>query len=189
MFLRCLFSLLCSLALLLEGCVPLIFTAGAGAGYVASKPKHRHKVENFFDDLGRSIKQTTRRLSRPGTSRRQVPSTSRTQNGFALKILKSSLTPAKVHPGEKVRAVLQYSILGAPSQGVALQERSSLIHAGKVLAVLKEENSTKENGEWEDTLSFNVPRSAKPGKYTLKFRLGAGKISRTVQRSFSVIDQ
>jgi len=70
---------------------------------------------------------------------------------------------------------------------VALQEKSSLIHSGKVLTVLKDETGMRENGEWENSLSFNVPRSANPGKYTIKFRLGTGGVNRTVQRSFSVI--
>ena len=35
-------------ALLLGGCAPLVFTAGAGAGYVATQEKPRNKVEAFF---------------------------------------------------------------------------------------------------------------------------------------------
>jgi len=173
--------LFCSLALLFAGCAPLGLTSGNG------KSKHRNKVEAFFDDLGQSIKQTTRRLTGSGTRHRQPPSGSKSQNGLALKVLKSSLAPSKVHPGDRVKVVLQYRITGAPANGVEVQERSSLLFAGKELTVLKEDAATKENGEWENTLSFNVPPSAKSGKYSLKLRLNVLGICRTVQRSFSVV--
>lgn len=179
--------LLCSLALLSAGCAPLVFTAGAGAGYAASKPKNRNKVVVFFDDLGHSIKQTTRRLTGSGTRRRQAPNTAKGQNGLAMKILNCSLAPAKVHPGDQVKVVLQYSITGAPADGADIQEKSSLMFAGKVLTVLKEDTVNRENGEWENTLSFNVPASVTPGKYSLKLRLRSQGASRTVHRSFSVV--
>jgi len=187
MFLRRIFSLLCGLALLLEGCAPLVLTVGAGTSYAANRARSRSTVEIFFDDLGRSIQQTTRRLTGTGGRPRKTTSTSKSRNGLALKILQCSLAPSKVHPGDQVKVVLQYSIAGAPTAGVELVEKNSLMQGGKVLTVLKDERSTKESGTWENTLSFAVPQSAKPGEYTVKLQVSSKGTRRTVQRSFSVI--
>lgn len=164
----------CVLSLAISGCAP----------------RYRYQVENFFDDLGRSISQTTRRLTgedqgnrRPVRSRSQV----QTPNALALKVLQTSLKPVSVRPGEQVQVVLRYSIAGAPAQGLSLQVKSILLRDGKELTVLKEESSTKENGEWEDTLSFVVPSSANPGKYMVTMRISGQGQSRSVQRSFTVL--
>lgn len=166
-------------------CVLSLATSGCA-------PRYRYQVENFFDDLGRSISQTTRRLTgedqgsrRPVKSRTQAQT--RPPNALALKVLQTSLKPVSAHPGDKVQVVLRYSIAGAPAQGLSLQEKSVLLLNGKELAVLKEETSNKENGEWEDTLSFVVPSSAKPGKYMVTMRISGQGQSRTAQRSFTVL--
>ena len=179
MFVRFLPVLLCVLSLALSGCTP----------------RSRYQVENFFDDLGRSISQTTRRLTGEDQGSRRPVRSSRTQpqsqgqspNALTLKVLQTSLKPVSVHPGDKVQVVLRYSISGAPSQGIALQQKSILLQDGKELAVLKEEGSTKEDGEWEDTLSFVVPSSAKAGKYMVTMRISGQGQSRSVQRSFTVL--
>jgi len=151
-------------------------------------PQYRHKVENFFDDLGRSISQTTRRLTGDGQNNsRPAKNRSKAQSALVLKVLQTSLKPVSVHPGDQVQVVLRYSIAGAPSQGLQLQKKSILLQDGKELVVLKEETSSKENGEWEDTLSFVVPSSAKPGKYMVTMRISGQGQSRTVQRSFTVL--
>lgn len=155
-------------------------------------PRYRYQVENFFDDLGRSISQTTRRLTGEDQGSRQ-PVRSRTQpqvqpsNALSLKVLQTSLKPVSVRPGDKVQVVLRYSIAGAPAHGLSLQGKSILLQEGKELTVLKEESSTKENGEWEDTLSFVVPTSAKPGKYMVTMRISGQGQTRTAQRSFTVL--
>lgn len=151
-------------------------------------PQYRYKVENFFDDLGRSISQTTRRLTGDGqTSRRPAKTRSTSQGTLVLKVLQTSLKPVSVHPGDQVQVVLRYSIAGASAQGLQLQEKSVLLQDGKELVVLKEETSNKENGEWENTLSFVVPSSAKAGKYMVTMRISGQGQSRTVQRSFTVL--
>lgn len=174
---RLLPAVLCLLSLALSGCAP----------------RYRYQVENFFDDLGRSISQTTRRLTGDDQgSRRTVRSRSQGQpqtsnTALSLKVLQTSLKPVSAHPGDKVQVVLRYSIAGAPAQGLSLSEKSILLQDGKELAVLKEETGTKENGEWEDTLSFVVPSSAKPGKYMVTMRISGQGQSRSVQRSFNVL--
>jgi len=171
-------------AVLLGGCAPLVFTAGAGAGYVATQEKPRNKVEAFFDDLGRSIKQTTRKLTGEEPAKRQRQA--KTGGGLTLKIHKSALTPTKVNKGEQVQLVLQYSVAGAAKQGVKVREKSSLLRNGKELTVLKDESNERENGTWENTLTFAVPESAEPGKYTVILRVSAQGQTRNAQRSFTV---
>ena len=158
-FLPVLAALACCL---LCGCAPVVFTAGAGAGYVATQEKPRSALEEFFDDLGKSIRQTTRRLTGESKSTRAaVPGY---RGGLALSIRQSTLAPTEVYKGEQVTLTLQYIVLGAPAGGISVRERSSLSKDGKELTVLKDESSQKENGTWENTLSFAVPASAKPGK-------------------------
>ncbi len=177
-------ALFVAASLLLSGCVPLIFTAGAGAGYVATHEEPRSKVGDFFDDLGKSIRQTTRKIKGEPASRR--PASSSVQSGLALKIQRSTLAPADVHTGEQITLTLQYVVSGAPEQGVTIREKSSLSGDGKELTVLKDESSEKENGTWENTLSFSVPVSAKPGKYMVTLQISAQGQTRSARRSFTV---
>jgi len=184
---------------LLSGCAaPLLLTAGAagaGAGYVATQEKPRNQFEIFFNDLGRSIRHTTRKISgalpgrRPttyGEARSRRPVASAPRSGFALKIQRSTLAPLVVHKGEQVTVTLQYMIMGAPEKGVTIREKSSLNREGKELTVLKEESNEKENGTWENTLSFAVPAGAQPGKYTVTLLITAQGQTRSTRRSFTV---
>ena len=159
----------------------LFYLANQGCAQVEV---HRHKVGAFFDDLGRSIRQTTRQLTQSAGGRREPAA--KPGKRLALKVLKSSLAPTRVGRGDQVKVLCQYSIAGAPSQGIQLQEKSSLIREGKVLSVLKDDTVMRENGVWENTLTFTVPHSAKTGTYTVKLRLAGQGLSRTVQRSFTV---
>jgi hypothetical protein len=69
---------------------------------------------------------------------------------------------------------------------VTIREKSSLSGDGKELTVLKDESSEKENGTWENTLSFSVPESAKPGKYMVTLQISAQGQTRSARRSFTV---
>jgi len=183
-----LFVLLAAVSFLLTGCAaPLVITAGAGAGYVATREKPRNAVEAFFDDLGRSIRQTTRRITGEPSGRRSAPSASSAPSrGFALKIQRSTLAPTEVDKGEQVTLTLQYLVTGASGKKVTIREKSSLGKDGKELTVLKDESSEKENGKWENTLSFAVPESAHSGKYTVTMQISAQGQTRSTRRSFTV---
>ena len=122
------------------------------------------------------------RESRP--SRR--PASSSVQSGLALKIQRSTLAPADVHNGEQITLTLQYVDQWRPrtrgdDPGKKFPERD-----GKELTVLKDESSEKENGTWENTLSFSVPESAKPGKYMVTLQISAQGQTRSARRSFTV---
>lgn len=67
-----------------------------------------------------------------------------------------------------------------------MTEKSILLVGSKELTVLKDESTTKENGTWENTLTFTVPDSATPGEYTVRQELRAQKLTRSAQRSFTV---
>ena len=111
-------------SLLLGGCAPLVFTAGAGTGYVATQDKPRNKIEAFFDDLARSIRQTTRKITGAPPSRRK--STAKPTSTLQLAIQKATLSPAKVRTGDQITLTLRYSIAGAPKKGIQVREKSSL---------------------------------------------------------------
>ena len=179
------FPFLMIASFLLSGCAPVVFTAGAGAGYVATQEKPRSAIESFFDDLGKSIRQTTRLLT--GESKETRAAVPGYRGGLALRIKKSTLAPTEVHTGEQVTLTLQYIVLGAPAAGISVRERSALNKDGKELTVLKDESGTKENGTWENTLSFAVPESAKPGKYTVTLQISTQGQSRSTRRTFTVL--
>jgi hypothetical protein len=169
---------------LVNGCAPLLLTAGAGAGYVATKKEPRNKVETFFDDLGRSIRHTTRKITGAPSGSRSTSTANR--GGSALKIQRSTLAPTVAYKGEQVTVTMQYAISGAPKKGVTVREKSSLSKGGKVLRVLKDESSRKENGTWENTLSFAVPKSATSGTYTVNLQVSAQGQVRSARRTFTV---
>lgn len=179
-----LFAILIATSFLLSGCAPLIFTAGAGAGYVATQEKPRSKVGEFFDDLGTSIRQTTRRIT--GEPKEKRSTSPRSHSGLTLKIQRSTLTPTAVDPGEQVTLTIHYVVSGTLDQKVPIREKSSLSSDGKELAVLKDETNEKENGTWENTLSFTVPVSAKPGRYTVTLLISGQGQTRSTRRSFTV---
>jgi len=173
-----------TLTLLLTGCAPLIFTAGAGAGYVATQEEPRSKVGAFFDDLGRSIQQTTRKLTGAKPTRKQSPAAN--SGGLVLTVKNASVVPTKVTIGDQVKLTLQYVISGAPAKGLKVREKTSLTSSGQELTVLKEETVVKENGTWENTLTFAIPSSAKPGTYTVTQQISAQGKTRSSRRSFTV---
>jgi len=170
--------------LLLTGCAPLIFTAGAGAGYVATQEEPRSKVGNFFDELGKSIKQTTRKIT--GTPPPRTPATAAATGRLVLRIKDATVAPTKVKQGDQVTLTLRYVVSGAPEKGIKLREKNTLVMDGQELTVLKDETVDKENGTWENTLTFAIPDSAKPGKYTITQQISAQGQTRSSRRSFSV---
>ncbi len=166
-------TLLIATHLLLAGCAPATFK------------EPLRKVDRFFHDLGRSIKQTTRKITGEQPTGKQIHY--QPQNGLVLKIKKAAIVPAKVKKDEQVTLTLQYVIMGAPATGLKVMEKSTLLIDGKALTVLKEDSTTKENGTWENTLTFAVPDSAKPGKYTVVTDLSAQGLARSSRRSFTVL--
>lgn len=158
--------------LLLAGCAP-----------VFQEPIR--KVDRFFQDLGRSIKHTTRKIRGEQPAGKQKASES--HNRLVCTIHKISIAPDKVKKGEQVKLTLQYGIMGAPPAGLKVTEKSILLTGGKELTVLKDESTTKENGTWENTLTFVVPDSATSGKYTILEELHCQGVTRSARRSFTVL--
>ncbi|WP_157469850.1 hypothetical protein [Desulfobulbus elongatus] len=183
---RLLPTLLAAVGLLLTTvCAFMVLPAGAGTGSAVAQAGPLDTLGAFFDDMGRSIRQTTRKITGGTPPRRQRPSTP-AAGGLALKIERSALVPTEVHTGEEVTLILRYAISGAPAKGVVVREKSTLGRGGKNLTVLKDESGTKENGTWENTLSFAVPGSAKPGQYTVSMQVSAQGQTRSTRHAFTV---
>ena len=141
-------------------------------------------VDNFFQNIGRSIQRTTRKMTSGQPTRKQTSSQS--HHKLVCTIQKASITPDEVAKGKQVTVTLQYVITGAPTAGLKVTEKSILLADGKELTVLKDESTTKENGTWENTLTFAVPESATPGKYTVLQKLIVQGTTRSSRRSFTV---
>ncbi len=141
-------------------------------------------VDNFFQNIGRSIQRTTRKMTNEQPARKQTSSQS--HNKLVCTIQKASIAPDEVKKGTQVTVTLQYVIKGAPTAGMQVTEKSILLAGDKELTVLKDESTTKENGTWENTLTFAVPESATPGTYTVLQELSVQGKTRSSRRSFTV---
>lgn len=176
-----------ALCLLLSGYAALFLPAGAEAdGFMGIPEQPNASFESFLQGIGRTIQQTTRRITgRPEpTSRR--PTTRTASDEMRLDIQRSTLAPTLVYRGEKITVTLQYLIEGAPEKGVTIREKSTLSKEGKVLTILKDETNLKENGIWENTLSFAVPRSAQAGSYVVSLQISAQGQSQTARHTFTL---
>ena len=174
-------QILLTLALLI---VVSLFLGGCANPPPALKQPIR-KVDKFFQDLGQSIKKTTRKIT--GEPPSGKPSTSDSQNKPVFTIQKFLVAPSKVKKGEQVQLTLRYVIMGAPPAGLKVTEKSTLSTGGKELTVLKDESILKENGTWENTLTFAVPGSATSGEYIVRQELSAPGLLRSSRRSFTVL--
>ena len=142
-------------------------------------------VDNFFQNIGRSIQRTTRKITSEQPTRKQTRYQS--HNTLVCTIQKASIAPDAVIKGKQVTVTLQYVIKGAPTAGLKVTEKCILFADGKKLTVLKNESTTKENGTWESTMTFAVPDSATPGIYTVLQELSVQGKTRRSRRSFTVL--
>ena len=83
-------------------------------------------------------------------------------------------------------ALLVAALSGGPADGSRVEVKRSLLKEGKRLTVLNTETATRENGTWENTLTFAVPDSATPGRYAVLQEISARGLTRTTQRPFTV---
>ncbi|NLX18210.1 MAG: hypothetical protein GXY53_02870 [Desulfobulbus sp.] len=166
---------------------PITLTIGGGTtGFVTDAEAAWNSIEGFFDDLGRSIRQTTRQITR-STRPKTRSTSSKHRKTPAVSINRSTLAPTEVYRGEQVTLTLRYVIQGAPDGGMRVRERSTLNRDDKELTVLKDETSVKTNGVWENTLSFAVPASAQPGNYSVTLQISGQGKSTSARRSFTVL--
>ncbi len=178
-------TILLIIGLLSTGCAPAFFAAGAGAGYLVSQKGSLKKVDRFFKNFGRSIRQTTRKIYSEKRTGQQIAYNSK--KGLVLSIRKNEISPTRVKKGERVKLTLRYVLMGAPASGLQLKEKSRLMHGGKELSVLKTDSTNRENGTWENTLTFVVPESATSGRYTVVQELNVQRVRRSSSRSFTVL--
>jgi hypothetical protein len=176
--------LLIATLFILPGCVPLFVAVGAGTGYLVADQESRQKVDHFFRDLNKSIKNSTRRLY--GEQRTGKQTAYQRSTGFMLTIQQDALTPNSVLPGEQINLRVQYAIMGAPAAGIPIKKQRTLFFAGKQITVINTESTIRTNGTWENTLTFAVPKSAQPGTYTVKQEISAQGVPRTTQQTFTV---
>lgn len=178
--------LLLAVYILVSGYASLLHPTGVEAGFMAIPEQPSASFESFLQGIGRTIQQTTRKITgRPEPTYRRT-SARTTSAGMKLDIQRSTLAPTVVYKGEKITVTLQYLIDGAPEKGVTIREKSTLSKGGKILTVLKDETNLKENGTWENTLSFAVPRSAQAGNYVVSLQISAQGRSQTARHTFTL---
>ena len=168
---------------LLQGCIPLFVAAGAGAGYLAADKKAARKVDRFLQDLLKSSRTSSSRISGARKSGKD-------EKGVApsVRLQETSLKPSTVSKGDSVTAVVVYGVVGgAAEEGVTVVERKELWFNNKRLAVLQDESVSRENGIWKSRLVFKVPKSASKGTYVVKQVISCRGKEKRSQKKFTVI--
>jgi hypothetical protein len=94
------------------------------------------------------------------------------EQGFRLEMRDADVYPNVVEPGETVTAEMEYSVLGAPSGGVEVQE-ARVLDTGAEEKVLDSEVRARDNGTWENALQFQVPQNVEPGRYVVAQQVSA----------------
>ncbi|MBW1750205.1 MAG: hypothetical protein JRJ37_05835 [Deltaproteobacteria bacterium] len=182
---RCFLVAACSGLLLLQGCVPIILAAGAGAGYLVADKKAAHKVDRFLKDLWKSSSTSARRIS--GTRQTEKKYKYKQGSEPTVRLQETSLKPSTVARGESITIIVIYGVMGGPPAGLSVTEKKELWFNDKRLAVLQEELVSRENGTWKSRLVFKVPESADKGIYTVKQSIvSKGKKTKS-QKKFTVL--
>ncbi len=182
---RCFLVAACSGLLLLQGCVPIILAAGAGAGYLVADKKAARKVDRFLKDLWKSSSTSARRIS--GTRQTEKKYKYKQGSEPTVRLQETSLKPSTVARGESITIIVIYGVMGGPPAGLSVTEKKELWFNDKRLAVLQEELVSRENGTWKSRLVFKVPESADKGIYTVKQSIvSKGKKTKS-QKKFTVL--
>ena len=96
-------------------------------------------------------------------------------NEAQLVFRKSTLRPRKVKRGQEITVSIVYEVACAPDSGVLVKEKMTLWHQGKELTVLTNENASRQNGTWESSITFRIPKSAQFGRYEVRQNMVSSK--------------
>jgi len=182
---RCFLVAACSGLLLLQGCVPLILAAGAGAGYLVADKKAARKVDGFLKDLWKSTNTSARRIS--GTSQTEKKYNYKKGSGSTVRLQETSLKPSTVARGESITIIVIYGVMGGPPAGLSVTEKKELWFNKKRLTVLQDDSVSRKNGTWKSRLVFKVPESADKGIYTVKQSIVSKGKKNKSQKKFTVL--
>ena len=182
---RCFLVAVCSGLLLLQGCVPLIVAAGAGAGYLVADKKAARKVDKFLKDLWKTSSTSARRIS--GTMQTEKKYKYKKGSEPTVRLQETSLKPSTVARGESITIIVIYGVMGSPSGGLTITEKKELWFNEKRLTVLQDESVSRENGTWKSRLVFKVPESADKGTYTVKQSIVSKGKKNKSEKKFTVL--
>lgn len=167
---------------LVTSCAAPLIAAGAGA--MMGNEENRESVTQFFEDLSESINRSISQTSDAGSTREDLDY--QKDSGLILRLNNSDVTPPRVRTGEKVVVSVQYALVGAPNEGINVEEARLLWFKGEQLAKLNEDVERRESGTWESTLSFRVPDVAESGTYEIIQKLRAEEKKVTASVFFEV---
>ncbi len=115
------------------------------------------KVKNDVKNIAADIKEATR-----------TNTAGNDEDSPELSIASFTVSPHKVRKGGQVTVKVRYIVRGARKDGLTITESKHLLYNNQTTASLDSKKVKRENGTWESTTSFKVPRSAKTGKYKIK---------------------
>lgn len=145
--------------LLANGCAAVV----VGAAAAMSNEERRTKVVGFLEELSDSIETSAKKVNSAGAAEKQVGY--RSGDGVVLRLDSTSIEPRLVSPGGEVIVKIEYALVGAPDNGVNIEEKRFLRFNGEQLATLNNDVERRDNGTWESALSFRVPNVAEGGSY------------------------
>jgi hypothetical protein len=101
--------------------------------------------------------------------------------GAMLKMEDAQVMPATIQPGGRIDAQIRYVVLGAGAGGATVNEKRLINKDGKAVYEISSQDFTRDDGTWESTQNFFLPKDAQPGQYSLMqtVRMGGNQISAT----------
>lgn len=86
-----------------------------------------------------------------------------------FRVEQNSIEPSnRLQPGDEFVAKVRYSINQPGGTAIPVEESKSLWFKGKIIKNIGNELVYRDNGTWESTLSMQIPKSAKEGKYEIR---------------------
>ncbi|PIE69816.1 MAG: hypothetical protein CSA21_00410 [Deltaproteobacteria bacterium] len=152
-----------------QGCIPVVIAAAGAGGYLLADEEAQDNLKNIFKDISDSLKKQTRGIKSEKETRKDLDY--RDDEGFLLEITAFSVKPSEVRCGEEIQVTTQYSILGAPEEGILIRDIKSLWVDNKEIITLADDTIKRNNGTWESTLAFEVPASAAAGPHKIKQKI------------------
>lgn len=149
-----------------QGCFPVFFIAGAGAGYLATDKNAQKDLNNFLADLSTSTRKKTTKIKSEGKTKKTMQHAKGGAPAFEL--IGCTVTPKKVQRLQQASVRLEYAILGAASSGTEVTETKSLWYGKRKVARLASDTVERTNGTWESILTFTIPASAENGRHSIK---------------------
>ncbi len=119
-----------------------------------------HDFTSWLNELDQKIQRHIRKTGIISSSNKE---------GITINSLNAIPDVAK--KGGTIKVIFIYDVYKKNKLNTKLKYSASLYYYNKIISQIFSEETEKDNGRWEDTFSFTVPSSAKPGKYEIRYKV------------------